>query len=74
MEKNYIHYSLVTLIVIFTFLIGILLGITLEESDVSVSKIKNGYELRDNVGDDLHILTLNDTTFIIIHPKIKFEK
>lgn len=64
------YFILATLLIIFSFIIGMLIGIEMEESDVSVTKVSNGYLLRDNYGDDIHIMTLNDTTYIISHPKL----
>lgn len=70
MIKQNFHLSSVVLLLLITLFAGVFIGVTMENADASIHKTKRGYIIKDKKNDEIEIVQLNDTTYLITHPKI----
>lgn len=69
MEKG-----LLVIVIFITFLVGMAIGTHIESSDVSLTYNGNSLLVSDVMFDNVHIFKTSDTTYTILHPKLKVNK
>lgn len=62
--------ALMTLVCFIVFILGMLLGLHLNDYSVRVLYDKDNVTISDVMGDDVHIHRITDTSYVVTHPKI----